>query len=136
MNKKTSQCYGTASLNVVTLTQRIKRQLLFNFVICNNIEVMAVQELAFLSCDIIENKFDIIANIGPRARGTGFLIRKGVGFGNVLYELDGRVLKMKLAGINIVNIYAAGKKRQKDDCSFTRHYQNIPPGTRNPILLC
>ena len=101
-----------ASLNIGTIKQRDKRQLLFHFIICSNLDVIALQELAFISCDILEKEFDFIANIGPNSRGTGFLVRKEVGFSEVNYGADGRILKFTVQGMNLVNLYApAGRKK-------------------------
>jgi len=52
-----------ASLNISTIKQRDKRQLLFISFNCNKLDVIALQELAFVSCDILERDFDFIANI-------------------------------------------------------------------------
>lgn len=111
-----------ASINIGTIRLRDKRQLLFNFFNRNKLDIIAVQELAFVSCDILEREFNLIANIGPKARGTGFLIRKGLGFSNVTYEPDGRIVKVKVAGISMIyiyNIYApSGRKKDAERRTF------------------
>ena len=129
-----------ASINIGTIRLRDKRQLLFNFFNRNKLDIIAVQELAFVSCDILEREFNLIANIGPKARGTGFLIRKGLGFSNVTYEPDGRIVKVKVAGISMIYIYIiytrhqGGKKTRKGELSFMKYYQRTPSITEKPFL--
>lgn len=126
-----------ASLNIGNLTQRGKRQVLFNFVNCSKLDIIALQELAFGSCEFLEKDFDFIANIGPKTRGTGFLIRKGVGYSNVLYDPNGRILKLKVAGINLINVYApSGRKKEAERRLF--FHESLPQYTswnKEPILL-
>ena len=126
-----------ATININGLKSAEKRKKLFSLCKTNNLDVICFQEMAFSSCEFLSSEYNLITNISPQVNGVGMAIKIGINFNNVLKDGEGRIIKCKIEGMNLVNIYApSGREKRVERSTFFQ--ERIPPyliHKRNPTIL-
>lgn len=119
-----------ATININRLKSDVKREKLLNFCKMNELDIICFQEMNFKKCPMLESEFSLISNIGINGSGVGMAIKKNIKFEQVVKDGDGRILKCKVAGLNLVNIYApSGREKREDRKAF--YSRNILPYLHN-----
>ena len=94
-----------------------KRQILLNFFLSHNLDIVCLQEIAFSHCTIFTRNYNIFSSLGPRKRGTAILVRQELRAKNAQFEPEGRLLSVEVEGLTFVSIYApsgTGQKAERD----------------------
>ncbi|EFX64087.1 hypothetical protein DAPPUDRAFT_267098 [Daphnia pulex] len=65
-----------ASINIARISTPERLQLLLNYCVSNEFDVICLQEVAFSSCPILESRFQVFASPGPNKAGTAVLVSK------------------------------------------------------------
>jgi len=71
---------SVASLNLAGLSSTVRRNQLFEFCVAQTLNVIGLQELSFSSANTWKS---VYANVGPRGRGTGLLVKSNLCAANV-----------------------------------------------------
>ena len=64
-----------ATINISRITSDDRRRLLLSFCQSNRLDVVALQEVPFARCPILESSYSLISNPGPHKIGTAILVR-------------------------------------------------------------
>ena len=106
-----------ATFNMAGITLPEKRQILLNFFLAHNLDLICLQEITFSHCTIFTRNYNIFSNLGPRKRGTAILVRQELRAKNAQFEPEGRLLSVEVEGLTFVCIYApsgVGLKAERD----------------------
>ncbi|HEY9833652.1 MAG TPA: reverse transcriptase domain-containing protein, partial [Stenomitos sp.] len=90
-------------------------RLLLSFCLQGDFDVIALQEITFHTCDVLESHFTLLSNMGPRKLGTAILIRKGVSYKRELLEPDGRLISIDVGSVTVINVYAPSGSANKEE---------------------
>ena len=104
-----------ANINIHGIKTVEKRNMLKAFCLDRKLDIVGLQEVTFSSCDLLEEYFIFVSNIGPRERGTGLLIRKTLDVSNVMLEPEGRLIRATINSMVFVIIYAPSGKVNRED---------------------
>ena len=108
-----------ATININRLTTDDKRDKLFNFFKLNGLDIICMQEMNFNKCRFLEQEYIIISNCQPNKSGVGIAIKKDLKFSKILKDVEGRILKCEVEGLNIINIYApSGREKREERKTF------------------
>ena len=126
------------TINLGGARSLVKKRMIYDYIISNKLDVVALQELSFSNWTLIEDHFLFLSNEGPSGRGTGLLVRKGLEIADILMEPEGRILKAQVENIKILVIYApSGKAKQGLREIFFR--ETMPsyciPASENTIIV-
>ncbi|EFX64047.1 hypothetical protein DAPPUDRAFT_334649 [Daphnia pulex] len=65
-----------ATINIARISSEERLILLLNYCLTQKFDVVGLQEVAFASCPILENHFQLFAAPGPNKAGTAILVAK------------------------------------------------------------
>ena len=126
-----------ATININRLKSDIKREKLLKFCKINELDIICFQEMNFKTCPMLESEFSLISNIGINGSGVGVAIKKNIKFDQVVKDGEGRILKCKVAGLNLVNIYAPSgrEKREERNAFFQRNITPYLTSLKGPVMV-
>ena len=126
-----------ATININRLKSDIKREKLLKFCKINELDIICFQEMNFKTCPMLESEFSLISNIGINGSGVGLAIKKNIKFDQVVKDGEGRILKCKVAGLNLVNIYAPSgrEKREERNAFFQRNITPYLTSLKGPVMV-
>jgi len=97
----------------------------------NSFDIVGLQEVAFTQCDILETHFNCFLNTGEKKKGTAFLVREDIVVSKVNSEPNGRLIKIKVGGLTLINVYAPSEKRGREERS--NFLKSTVPAYAHPI---
>ena len=126
-----------ATLNIAGISDPTKRSALKLFLTDAKIDVACLQEVSFNSCPLLENDFKLIANTGPKKRGTAVLLRKDFHVHNVYFEPEGRLTSVDIGHVTFISIYAPSgiQSRQEREDFFKETIPAYLASCKNPAIL-
>ena len=126
-----------ATLNIAGISDPTKRSALKLFLTDAKIDVACLQEVSFNSCPLLENDFKLIANTGPKKRGTAVLLRKDFHVHNVYFEPEGRLTSVDIGHVTFISIYAPSgiQSRQEREDFFKETVPAYLASCKNPAIL-
>ncbi len=107
---------ATYNINNISLPE--KRQIILNFFLQQNLDIICLQEVTFQSCTIFTKHYQMYTNLGPRKHGTAILVKHGLHAENILFEPEGRLIAMEVRGLAFVCIYAPSGEQNKINRDF------------------
>jgi Reverse transcriptase (RNA-dependent DNA polymerase)/Endonuclease/Exonuclease/phosphatase family len=105
-----------ATLNINSISCDVKKSLLKDFIVNNDLDIIFLQEVSFQNFSFIQSHRTVL-NISDRGRGTAILLRNGLDFDQVQMSECGRIVSLVVDGINLICIYAksgANFKRERN----------------------
>jgi exonuclease III len=126
-----------ASINIraLKLVDRVKH--LLDFCLENEFDVVALQEVTFYECSLLEQYYTLLSNVGPRRLGTAMLLRKGITFSRELLEPEGRLISIDVGSVTMINVYApSGTQVREERNEFFR--KTVPAyalTSKLPVIL-
>ena len=106
-----------ATYNIAGISLPEKKQIMLNFFLQHQLDIVCLQEITFNHCPILTQHYNMHTNLGPRKHGTAVLVRHGLRVKNAQLEPEGRLLSLEVQGITFVCIYAPsgdGNKLARD----------------------
>lgn len=97
--------YVICSVNLCSITSKLKLQMLKDFTYSNHIDILLLQEVAISDFSFLRGYRPII-NINENLRGTAILIRDPIPFNNVRMLESSRGIAIDVFDYSIVNLYA------------------------------
>jgi exonuclease III len=94
-----------ATLNINSIGCDVKKSLLKDFIMNNNLDIIFLQEVSFLNFSFIASHRTVL-NISERGRGTAILLRNGIEFSDLQMSECGRIVSLVVDAVNMVCIYA------------------------------
>jgi exonuclease III len=126
-----------ASINIARISTPERLQLLLNYCVSNEFDVICLQEVAFSSCPILESRFQIFASPGPNKAGTAVLVSKTLKVQSHMCDPDGRILCVNFGQVSFVSLYAPSGRIFRDERST--FFRVIVPAflscVKEPIVL-
>ncbi|EFX64870.1 hypothetical protein DAPPUDRAFT_333741 [Daphnia pulex] len=125
------------SINIARISTPERLQLLLNYCVSNEFDVICLQEVAFSSCPILESRFQVFASTGPNKAGTAVLVSKTLKVQSHTCDPDGRLLCINLGPVSFVSLYAPSGRIFRDERST--FFRVIVPAflscVKEPIVL-
>ena len=119
-----------ATININRLKSDEKREKLYQFCKSNHLDVICFQEINFNECIFMQQEYNLITNFQPNKMGVGFAIKKELKCSEIFKDGEGRIIKCKIEGLNIINIYApSGREKREERKAFFS--KNILPYLHN-----
>ena len=126
-----------ASINIAGIQAPDRFRVLLNFIKNQKLDIVGLQEVSFPKLPSPDPQYDFVSNIGPKKRGSGILIRKGIPYNRVSFDPDGRLISMDIGTITFISIYApSGRGERESRNEFFR--QTIPAygvSSRLPLVI-
>ncbi|EFX63579.1 hypothetical protein DAPPUDRAFT_335317 [Daphnia pulex] len=126
-----------ASINIARISTPERLQLLLNYCVSNEFDVICLQEVAFSSCPILESRFQVFASPGPNKAGTAVLVSKTLKVQSHTFDPDGRLLCINLGPVSFVSLYDPSGRIFRDERST--FFRVIVPAflscVKEPIVL-
>lgn len=94
-----------ATLNVRGIGNPDKQKYLWDFIVKNKIDILAMQEFNTNKLQIEKENYNIIINSTENNLGTAFIINKKLNILDVKKTIDNRITSIELDSIIITNIY-------------------------------
>lgn len=92
------------TININAIAVQVKKMLLKEFIVKNDIDIVFMQEVQFEDFSFIHSH-DAFVNIDVTNKGTAILIRKSLNYSQLLMDPGGRVMSVLVDGLNFVNVY-------------------------------
>lgn len=103
-----------ASVNLNSSTNLINKNLLKDFIVNNDLDVIFLQEVVYSNFSFVPSHIPFV-NISERNSGTAVLIRKSFEISQPLFSLNGRITSIVIKNMNFVNVYAfSGSNHRKE----------------------
>lgn len=93
---------STVNINAITVCS--KKELLRDFVVQNDVDIVLLQEVAFDDFCFIPSHHAIV-NRSDANVGTAILIRKTIPFEQIIMCPTGRLISVVIGGLNVINVY-------------------------------
>lgn len=103
-----------STININACSVEPKKQLLKEFIIQNDLDVIMLQEVAFNNFSFIATHHAIV-NRSDEGIGTAILIRKTLLFEQPMLDPGGRIISIALDNINFVNVYGHSGSQRKEE---------------------
>ena len=128
-----------ATINISRITSDDRRRLLLSFCQTSRLDVVALQEVPFARCPILESSYSLISNPGPHKIGTAILVRSDLASEvlEVRADPDGRLLAVRFPDFVFVSVYAPSGRRNREDRNifFRSTLPAFVSQWRSPLLL-
>lgn len=106
-----------ASVNLNSSTSKINKNLLRDFIMNNDIDILYLQEVCYENFSFVPS-YVPYTNKNEYEAGTTILIRNSLNASQPLFSLNGRISSIVIENINFVNIYAysgSNRRKERDD---------------------
>jgi exonuclease III len=106
-----------ATINIARISSEERLILLLNYCLTQKFDVVGLQEVAFASCPILENHFQLFAAPGPNKAGTAILVAKHIAVHHSVCDPDGRLISVQFNNVSFVSLYAPSGRVFRDERS-------------------
>ena len=103
-----------ASINIAGIQAPDKIQVLLNHIRNQSLDVVGLQEVFFHKLPSPDPQYDFVSNIGPKKRGSGILIKRGIPYNRVSLDPDGRLISMDIGSFTFITVYAPSGKGERE----------------------
>jgi len=92
-----------------------KQKQILVFALKGSYDVLGLQEVSLDKCDLFEQHYHFLSNVGPKKLGTAFLIRNGINYTNELLEPEGRLISVNIGSFTLINVYGVSGQNHKEE---------------------
>lgn len=103
-----------ASININAIKVEVKKSLLKEFILTNDLDVVFLQEVAFDDFSFLASHHAFVNRDGKCA-GTAILVRKAIETRDCIRSPCGRIVSLVMDDINFVNVYAHAGSQFKSE---------------------